>query len=303
MDYNPINWAFEWNIIAIIWRIILNEIVLNNSRLPILCGCGRITAVEAFFHTDRTASFNVLIYVVSGVIYVTEDGTDYAVGPGELLFLKSGVHHYGKRPIPKETCWYYFHFNYEDCGDAPAFDVFAPEAGFSDALCFSAVLPKKMTGLSGGEIERKIAEVTEYRYGGDRLREWSANRYFFELLTDIAMFEFAEKNEQSSANRICGWLSRHSAEPFSAAALEREFRLSYKRMAALFKRDKGMTMQQYHNEARMKNACMLLRSTLLSVGEISERMGFDDMFYFSRCFRKYAGVSPSEYRRNAQKDY
>ena len=74
-------------------------------------------------------------------------------------------------------------------------------------------------------------------------------------------------------------------------------------MAAEFRKEKGMSMGQYHNCARMKKACHLLRSTLLPVGEIAEMLGFSDMLYFSKKFRVFTGVSPTDYRKQAQKDY
>ena len=64
-----------------------------------------------------------------------------------------------------------------------------------------------------------------------------------------------------------------------------------------------MSMGQYHNNLRIKKACMLLQSTLLSVGEIANRLGFSDVLYFSKKFHVYSGLSPSDYRKQAQMRY
>lgn len=53
----------------------------------------------------------------------------------------------------------------------------------------------------------------------------------------------------------------------------------------------------------MKRACHLLRSTLMSVGETADALGFSDMLYFSKKFRAYTGVSPTDYRKQIQKKY
>ena len=79
----------------------MNEIVLCNSSMPVMGVCDLCAAPEPFFHADRTVDFHVLIYVIEGVGYVTEEETDYEIHPGELLFLKSGIRHLGKREIPK----------------------------------------------------------------------------------------------------------------------------------------------------------------------------------------------------------
>lgn len=94
-----------------------------------------------FVHVDRIAPFHVLIYVTSGTIYVTEDGVPCDVQPGELLFLKSGVHHWGQRQIPAGTSWYYLHFELPPCGEPP-FDPSDRRAGQIGTLA----LPKKLTG-------------------------------------------------------------------------------------------------------------------------------------------------------------
>ena len=70
-------------------------------------------------------------------------------------------------------------------------------------------------------------------------------------------------------------------------------------MAHLFKKEKGVTMQQYHNSVRMDEACRLLCSTLMSIGEIADKLGFSDVLYFSRCFHTYTGKSPSAYRKES----
>lgn len=58
-------------------------------------------------------------------------------------------------------------------------------------------------------------------------------------------------------------------------------------------------MQQYHNTVRMEEACRLLCSTLMSISETADRLGFSDALYFSRCFRSFTGKSPSEYRKES----
>ncbi|PRY53292.1 signal transduction histidine kinase [Arcticibacter pallidicorallinus] len=46
---------------------------------------------------------------------------------------------------------------------------------------------------------------------------------------------------------------------------------------------------------RMKKALELIKTSGLSVGEISEKVGFKDPYYFSRCFKKHFGKSPKLY--------
>ena len=86
------------------------NILLDGLHLPDLLDCDILTASENFFHMDRTADFNVLICVTDGAMYVTEDGRDYEIPAGGLLFLRSGLRHYGRRETPRGTRWFYAHF-------------------------------------------------------------------------------------------------------------------------------------------------------------------------------------------------
>ena len=57
-----------------------------------------------------------------------------------------------------------------------------------------------------------------------------------------------------------------------------------------------MTPQRYLTDIRLNQAKELLISSSLNVGEIAAIVGYENALYFSRVFRKYAGLSPSAYR-------
>ena len=269
----------------------MNEIILSNICPPLLAECGLLAAAEPFYHMDRTAGFNVLIYVTDGTIYVTEDGTNYAVGEGELLFLKSGVHHYGRREIKKGTRWYYIHF----CNGAGEPNCMYESCAARD-FKKSAVLPKKLSGLKNSRIESMIERYVDHFYSDDPMKLWSINVKLFELLAQIAVFN--EAGESGLSDKICAYLRENYTKPFSASALEKEFYLSYKYMAAIFKREKNTTMQHYHASIRINHARMLLGSTLMPVSEVAAAVGYADALYFSRVFRESVGMCPSDYRKN-----
>lgn len=274
----------------------MNEVIITNTRLPAPGSCGLLAAAEPFFHADRIADFNVLIYVVDGVIYVTEENTDHAVRKGEMLFLKSGVHHYGKTEIQRGTRWYYIHFY---LGEPPECREYSRnEADILPTEEYRLTLPKYSKVAPGSSIEQKIAQYVEYYSGNHADKKWYAGLRLWELLSSIALYSEPEAPVSLSDN-IAQYLQAHCTEPFSSAAVEREFFLSYKHMAAIFKRDKGVTMQQYHDRLRMGEAGRLLTSTLMSVGDIAAAAGYQDMLYFSRRFHAFFGMSPTEYRRNA----
>ncbi len=65
----------------------------------------------------------------------------------------------------------------------------------------------------------------------------------------------------------------------------------------IFKQVTGQTAVEYLNEYRVNKAELLLCSTELPVSDIAAAVGFSDNGYFTRCFRKIKGMTPSECRR------
>lgn len=288
----------------------MNEVCLNNRMLPLVWAFDLSAASEPFFHADRNLPYHVLIYVLEGAIYVTEEDADYQVQGGELLFLKSGCRHFGKKEIPRGTRWYYCHFFYEQTEEFPDFgaaeglkpDRESPLSA-EGTPPLSVRLPKKLSGLRDSEIERKLAELTAFAHSGDGRKIWELNGRFFSVLEEIAFYSGEKDGSVRLSDKIAGFLSEHLTEDFSSEKLEKNFFLSYKHMAAVFKKEKQTTLWQYHQRARMGEACRLLKSTLCPVGEIAKTLGYQDMLYFSRCFHKFTGMSPTDYRKNASGIY
>lgn len=65
-----------------------------------------------------------------------------------------------------------------------------------------------------------------------------------------------------------------------------------------FKEETGISVSDYVKRAKIDRAKILLRSTDLSIQELSERFCFSSRNYFSRVFMELTGCSPIEYREN-----
>lgn len=277
----------------------MNEIIIANNSLPQLCGCGLFAASESFIHTDRVPDFCVLIYVIDGCIYVTEGDTDYEVNAGELLILKNDVHHFGKKKINKGTKWIFVHFRISaDCNASPFYPDASPLGAYDTTAESILTLPKFLNSVSA-RFEKELKTFIEYAQSDDAYKKWFINQRLFLLLSSLAVSTQGFSNNLTLSDRICRYLSDNIGVPFSSENIEKRFYLSYKYISHLFKKEKGVTMQQYHNSVRMDEACRLLCSTLMSIGEIADKLGFSDVLYFSRCFRNYTGKSPSAYRKDS----
>lgn len=89
----------------------------------------------------------------------------------------------------------------------------------------------------------------------------------------------------------------HYAEPLSLNAVAAEVGLNPSYFSTLFKKETGSNFLDYLMEIRIDVAKELLVETDMSIGEIAEKVGYNDMKYFYKRFRQYTGVSLREYRK------
>ena len=64
-----------------------------------------------------------------------------------------------------------------------------------------------------------------------------------------------------------------------------------------FKKYKGVSPLKYREDVRISWAKKYLRSNFFSATEIAEKLGYCDIYHFSKAFKNSVGVTPSEYRR------
>lgn len=78
-----------------------------------------------------------------------------------------------------------------------------------------------------------------------------------------------------------------------------EMKVSKVYLCRIFKKYKNMTPIDYFNRLKIDRACeLLVQFSSLPLQKISDMLGFNDVYYFSKVFKKIVGVSPSVYRRD-----
>ena len=81
---------------------------------------------------------------------------------------------------------------------------------------------------------------------------------------------------------------------FSVDALAQACNLNRDYFCRVFKKAMGKTPIEYHTECRIRIADLLLKQGNMSIKEISQSVGFEDVSYFSRVYKKIKGISPNQ---------
>lgn len=94
-------------------------------------------------------------------------------------------------------------------------------------------------------------------------------------------------------------IERHYGEKISAKEVAKLCGMDSFRLSRSFRAAFGMPFREYLLRFRVKEACRLLQRPDMPVADVAALAGFNDASYFSRAFKRYAGVPPSEYAASA----
>lgn len=111
---------------------------------------------------------------------------------------------------------------------------------------------------------------------------------------------YSLRNYSSLIQKTVNHIDFYYAQPISLKSLAEEFCVSPSYLSGLFRKEVGVTLTDYIHKIRINRSLVLLNTSALSIQEIAEQVGFLDVNYFARTFKKYHGISPKKYRDSIQ---
>ena len=105
-----------------------------------------------------------------------------------------------------------------------------------------------------------------------------------------------KKDSGTIINRAIIYIKEHFAENIDLEDVSRNINISPYYFSRLFKQETGENFIEFLTYTRIQKAKEYLSNPDYSIKEVCSMCGYADPNYFSRIFRKYEGVSPSEYR-------
>ncbi len=123
-----------------------------------------------------------------------------------------------------------------------------------------------------------------------------------DLLEEIAISvaskvnSFNNKSIKLILRKAIDYLKEHYNEQVTLNEVARNIYVSTYYISRMFKKELGKNFVDYLNEIRIEKAKELLKDVQYKAYEIAEMVGIPDAHYFSKLFKKYVGVTPTEYR-------
>lgn len=224
-------------------------------------------------HRKDGRQCNGLILVLSGECRFDFDGETLSAHPYDAVYLPLASRH-----------------TLNLSGESPAFyrlDFFLRTVG-GEPLYFS----RKPLLLSRGISEESLARIRALCEEPEKNRDslFSTEQIAFLLRS------FADRSKSEEVRRLekaVAALHENFNNVPDIARLAALSHLSTSRFYELFREKYGQTPLAYRDALLFDRAKTLLRGGELTVSEIAALLGFADPAYFSRFFKKHAGISPS----------
>ena len=249
-----------------------------------------------------------IYYLLEGNRYHFIDRNIFFVQPGSLVFIaKNRIH----KTSPAEQ---HFHRRFLiEIEESVMEQWFTEMAGgrlcslFTDEMSILTLTADQQSILNA-KLDAIKQEAAQKKESYEEMIEY--------LLREILLFSFRIKSENNAAhahmsspnligtetekirtvNRVAGYLADHYQESSSLDELASRFFTNKFYLTRIFKQVTGFTIREYLHIQRVQKAQEFLRTSLLPITEIAMMVGFENVSYFEKIFRRYCMQSPREYR-------
>ncbi len=227
-------------------------------------------------------------YITSGEgIIETREGA-YKVSEGSIILLKPGMWH-RYRPL-KRTGWTEHYIGF--MGDV------------ADIMIRSTPLlndnPSIMIGFQEDLIrlfQEITNEVESEKPGYHQVCSGAVIHILGKIISIRKNVGFKNTAIDKTIQKACLIIRDNCNVNLNIEQLANDLNINYSLFRKAFKKYTGLSPMQYHTSLRLKQANFLLTNTDLSIKEISYRLGFCSVFYFSKLFNEKTGMSPGNYRK------
>lgn len=250
----------------------------NPVNIPI----AGISYCDSSYKIERTEyNYYVIEYVVSGEGILEVDGQCFNIKANDTYFLYKGrAHKYYCKGNSWEKIW------------------FVMDGWLADVM-FTSYLSDRPNVLHGFNIYRSMQNIMELIQNEELSYEEKVDQITIvvhKIL--IAAKDFNNTHSDNLHLSIKNYIDDNLYKPFKLEILSGIFHYSPNHIINVFRDKYGITPYAYFEKQRLLVSRELLTSTSMSVKEISAKLKYDNPQYFSKCFKRFFQISPSQFRRS-----
>lgn len=115
-----------------------------------------------------------------------------------------------------------------------------------------------------------------------------------------AVRKLSLKNYSFPVRKAIEFIRINLNQDLSLDSISASLHLSPSELSRQFKKETGETITEYINRKRIDEALYILKNKNISITDVSFMVGFNDVNYFTKVFKKIKGMTPSEYRKSCK---
>lgn len=230
----------------------------------------------------------ILQYIIAGKGEYHIDNRVFPVKKNDLFLIPPNIVNYYKADKNDPYSYFWFHL---------------AGSGVPDLLKMLGLsIEKPVISVDNPKLVKLFEKMNKYANTNklhDKFKAVSyANEIIYELLKCCANREYYKEypNENMFIHMALNIIKDKYNEDINIDYLAKAIGLNRSYFSRLFKKELKMTPTDYLISFRLKQATLLLK-TNLSISEISMICGFNNISNFTLRFKKYIGVTPTQYRR------
>lgn len=256
-----------------------------------------ISEIYTKFYQEKGTNYNFsgekhsyweLTYVDKGELLTTIDGVSYHLKQGDLIFYA---------PMQFHT-----QSTFEKISSSYLTINFKMNFNHADLLCNKIFSLKRDSYFI---VTRLIEELSNDNLYSNDLSLCYLKQLIIQMLRlDNSHFHskptthMQQTYENELLNDILLYIDNNIYEKISVSTLCDHFCISTSMLHSLFRKNMNNTAKNYINELKLSKSKELIRNSTHTLSEISEMLGFSSIHYFSKKFKSYFNISPTEYSKS-----
>ena len=126
-------------------------------------------------------------------------------------------------------------------------------------------------------------------------------RIFIHIYREQTSIQELKQGAVWQINDALSFIHENYAEQFSLADMAEKYSFSPGYFSRIFRERTGQPLFEYINNIRIQRACILLKKSSQTITEIAFAVGYNNISFFNRYFRKLIKMSPREYRSSIRR--
>ena len=256
-----------------------------------------ISEIYTKFYQEKGTNYNFsgekhsyweLTYVDKGELLTTIDGVSYHLKQGDLIFYA---------PMQFHT-----QSTFEKISSSYLTINFKMNFNHADLLCNKIFSLKRDSYFI---VTKLIEELSNDNLYSNDLSLCYLKQLIIQMLRlDNSHFHskptthMQQTYENELLNDILLYIDNNIYEKISVSTLCDHFCISTSMLHSLFRKNMNNTAKNYINELKLSKSKELIRNSTHTLSEISEMLGFSSIHYFSKKFKLYFNISPTEYSKS-----